>query len=95
MFQGAVSVVIDTGISDEIDATYSAFTDVACEKGHEKKYTKKKEVELTAFERAMKAAKHKMNSPKSQKGWYKKGEKKKLLEKAVGGTSVYHRRGRK
>ena len=92
MFQSAVSVVIDTGIADEIDATYSAFTDRNADRV-DKRNTRKPE--LTAFDRAMKAAQQKINGPKSQKGSYKKGEKKKLLEKAVGGTSVYHRRGRK
>ena len=82
MFQGEVSVVIDTGISDEVDSRLNPFAQEDELISHSNK--KRSKPELSRFEKAMKIAKKKMNS-NQPKGRYKKSEKKKLLDRAMGG----------
>ena len=79
MFDGDVSVTIDTGISEDIDVfKIAADDDVQLLK--KPKFSKP---EPTKLEKALKIAKMKMNS-KGPKGRYKKSDKTKLFNKALG-----------
>jgi len=79
MFDGQVSVTIDTGISEEIENLKCVTEDLSKPGNINHRFKK----EPTKLEKALKIAKVKMNSS-SKKGKYKKSDKTKLLHKAMG-----------
>ena len=103
MFGGAVSVVVDTGIADQMDAAFiESSADAKNRAANSKEKWRRKEP--TKLERAMKIAQKKLNAPKKKKSLFQKSEGTKLLHKAMGsgklGDNTYKKnskskRGRK
>ena len=89
MFGGAVAVVVDSGIADEMDRPFAET--MGLEHGHGSSHNGGKEwrkKEPTKLEKALKKASEKMNAPKRRKFSLKKNDGTKLFHKALGAGKV-------
>jgi hypothetical protein len=87
MFGGAVAVVVDSGIAEEMDRPFTETMAQVPSQGlsHGGKGRRK---EPTKLEKALKKASEKMNAPKRRKFSFKKNDGTKLLHKALGAGKV-------